>query len=169
VPGLIATGTMTRIIGPEGERLVPLKGFFKGRGKTVLRSREILAEFHVPAPLPRTGGTYMKYSIRGDTDLAIVGIAAKLVLDGKCAVKQAHIVLGAVAPTPFRARNAEKLLIGHLLKDELIEEVALAASEESRPISDQRSTAEYRKEMVRVWMRHAVKKAFRRASGNGCQ
>jgi len=163
VPGLIAVDASVRIVGPNGERILPLENFFEGPGKTILGVGEILAGFSIPASSHLTGGAYKKYSIRGDTDLAIVGVAARLTLDEKHSVKQARIALGAVAPTPIRSRDAEKLLIGQIVDDEIIEEAACAAAKECKPISDQRATAQYRKEMVKVWTHHALQEAFQKA------
>ena len=105
---------------------------------------------------PQTRGVYLKHSIRGSEDLAIVGVAVIATLDsGYC--RNVKIVLGAVAPTPLRARNAEEVLAGKEIDDALIEKAARAASEESRPITDVRASADYRKEMVKVFTRRAIK------------
>ena len=164
VPGLIASEANARIAGPAGERSMPLETFFRGPGITALGRGEILIGFHVPCPPPFTAGAYIKYAIRGDTDLAIVGVAARLTLDEKGTIRGVRIVLGAVAPTPIRARQAEDLLIGRPLGDELLRDAARAAAEDSRPISDQRATAQYRREMVRVWTRYALQGAYQKCT-----
>lgn len=163
VPGLIACESIAQIVGPKGERSLPLEGFFTGPGQTVLSAGEILAGFHVPPSLPGTGGVYKKYSIRENTELAIVGVAARLTLNKDRCVQRCRLVLGAVAPTPLRVQRAEQLLLGCRYKKELIEKVAQVAAEDSRPISDQRSTAQYRREMVRIWVCYAIDEAFQRA------
>jgi carbon-monoxide dehydrogenase medium subunit len=163
VPGLIVSQAQPCILGPKGERRLPLEDFFQSAGKTVLSLGEVLTGFYVPSFPPNTGCFYKKYSIRGDTDLAIVGIAASLTLDKGYRVQKARIALGAVAPTPIRALKAESVLLGRHHDDGLLEEAATAASEESKPISDQRATARYRREMVRVWTKHVLEKAFQRA------
>ncbi len=166
VPGLIATEAVAHIMGPSGERFIPLEDFFKGPGSTALQTGELLIGFPVPSPPPRTGGRYEKYAIRGDVDVAIVGVAARLMLDEDNRVQRARIVLGAVAPTPLRARRAEQLLLGQLPEEKVIEEAARAAADDSKPISDQRATARYRIEMVKVWTRYAILGAYREACGN---
>lgn len=166
VPGLIAAEAVARIVCPGGERLLPLENFFEGPGKTALRVGEILTGFRVPAPRPLTGGSYKKYSIRGDADLAIVGVAARLTVDENGAVQRARIVLGAAGPIPLRARNAEQLLLERRPDEDLFKEAALAAAQESRPITDQRATAQYRKEMIKVWTGYALRDAFRKACFN---
>lgn len=165
VPGLIAMEAVAHIMGPSGERLIPLEDFFDGPGSTVLQTAELLIGFHVPSPPPLTGGEYKKYAIRGNVDLAIVGVAARLTLDEDNRAQQVRVILGAVAPTPLRARRAEELLLGQLPEEKVVEEAARAAAEDSKPISDQRASAQYRKEMVRVWTRYAIQGAF----GIACQ
>jgi carbon-monoxide dehydrogenase medium subunit len=164
VPGLIACDARVRLLSKPGERTLPLEDFFVGPSISALLPGEVLLSFLVPAALPNTGGSYQKYAIRGDTDIAIVGIAARLALGDKREVREARIVMGAVAPVPLRARQAEKLLLGQAITDKLIEEAAIAAADESRPITDQRATAAYRKEMIRVWTRYALKEALHRVS-----
>lgn len=166
VPGLIVAEASARIVGPEGERMLPLEEFFHGPGKTVLGIGEILAGFRLPLPPQHTGGSYKKYSIRGDTDLAIVGTGARLTLDESGRMQTVRIALAAVAPTPMRALNAEKVLIGNHPDKDLLEQAAVLAAQESKPISDQRATAQYRREMVRVWTLHALSEALQRASNS---
>jgi carbon-monoxide dehydrogenase medium subunit len=151
-------------MGKEGKRILPLEQFFLGPGQTALRKDEILTGFRVPAPPPTSGSCYRKFAIRGEVDLAIVGVAASLVLGGDDHyIREARIVLGAVGPTPLRSRKAEEVLSGQYAEKELLIEAARIAAEESQSISDQRASASYRKEMVRVWTRYALEEAFQKA------
>ncbi len=158
-PALIALGARVKIVGPAGERTCALEDFFTGPGQTVLQSGEILAEILVPAMPPRTKSVYLKHAVRGAADLAIVGVAVIATLEDE-RLRSVKIVLGAVAPRPIRARMAEKLLEGKELDESLIEDAAQAASDESRPITDVRASVDYRKEMVKVFTRWALEKAF---------
>ena len=100
----------------------------------------------------------MKNSPRGSIDLAIVSVATVGTFaqeDGAC--KEIRVVLGAVAATPIRAENAEKILRGKVFDDSLIASAAQAAADEARPITDVRASAEYRKEMVRVFTQRALR------------
>jgi carbon-monoxide dehydrogenase medium subunit len=155
-PSLMGLGASVKIAGPAGERTIALEDFFSGPGQTDLRRGEMLVEIQVPPMPPQTRGVYLKHSIRGSEDLAIVGVAVIATLDSGCC-RNVKIVLGAVAPTPLRARNAEEVLAGKEIDDALIEKTARAASEESRPITDVRASADYRKEMVKVFTRRAIK------------
>jgi carbon-monoxide dehydrogenase medium subunit len=157
-PSLIALGARVKIAGPAGERTVTLEDFFTGPGQTVLQRGEIVLEICVPSMSPHTRGVYLKHSIRGTEDLAIVGVAAVATVDGK-RCRNVKIVLGAVAATPMRARNAEKVLEGKEMDDALMESAAQAASNESQPITDVRASADYRKEIVKVFTRRAVNEA----------
>ncbi len=166
VPGLIAAGAQALIMGKEGERMLPLEEFFLGPGQTALRGDEILTGFRMSARPPHSGSSYKKFAIRGEVDLAIVGVAASLVLGSDDRyIKEARVVLGAVGPTPLRSRKAEKMLSGQHAKKDLFIEAARIAAEESKSISDQRASAQYRKEMVRVWTRYALEEAFRKCTG----
>ena len=162
-PALIALGAKLKLVSPRGERTIPLEGFFTGPGETVLGEGELVVEVQVPNMPPHSGGVYLKHMIRRAMDLALVGVATVITLeDGAC--KDAKIVLGAVAPTPIRASKAEKVLKGKVLGDGLIAQAAKEAAGEARPISDIRSSLEYRREMVEVLTRRAVKQAWDRAA-----
>lgn len=163
IQGLIAMGAKAVIAGSEGTREVELEDFFTGPGATVLKEGEFLLKFKIPAPKAGTGAAYKKFAIRGDTDISIVGAGCRLILQKDGTVEDARISLAAVAPKPIRVPEAEKLLIGKKLTAELIEQAADAAAKSCTPITDQRATAEYRKQMVRVWTRHAVEEAAERA------
>jgi carbon-monoxide dehydrogenase medium subunit len=92
--------------GPAGKRTVALEDFFTGPGKTVLGTGELVTEIAVPPPPPRTGKHYIKHGRRKAMELATVGVGVTLTLDGG-ACREIRIALGAVAPTPIRARQAE--------------------------------------------------------------
>lgn len=163
LPPLIADGAAVRIYGERGERTVTLEDFFTGPGKTVLAPDELLTEILVPAPPAHTGKCYIKHGRRKAMELATVGVAVCLTLDGaSCA--DVRISLGAVAPTPIRAREAETILRGRKLNAPLIESAAASAMRESRPISNVRGSADYRREMVRVLTRRTIEEASRRAA-----
>ena len=158
LPPLIADGAIAKIYGPGGERSVLLEEFFEGPGKTSLKADELVTEIVVPPPPPHTGKVYIKHGRRKAMELATVGVAVSLTLDS-----DVRIVLGAVAPTPIRAGRAEALLRGKTLNDELIQKAAQAAEDESRPISNVRASAGYRRDMVGVLTRRAIEQALRAA------
>ncbi len=156
-PALLALGAKAKIAGPAGERTVALEDFFAAPGRTVLAHDEMLIAIEVPAMPPQTKAVYLKHAIRGAADLAIVGVAIMGSLDDGCC-RNVRIALGAVAPIPMRARRAESLLEGKTPDDALIEIAARVAAEECRPITDVRASADYRREMVTVLTRWAIKR-----------
>lgn len=156
---LVALSAQVRIIGPGGERTLPLEGFFTGVGETLLKPNELLLEILVPKVAPHTSGMYIKHSARGAIDLAIVNIAVVMTMESdKKVCKDARIVLGAVAPTPLRARQAEDMLRGKKIDEALIDRAAQVASDEARPrVGSIRGSFEYKKEMVRVLTGRAIR------------
>lgn len=161
VPALIGLSANAKIVGPGRERIVPLENLFTGPGTTLLKKGEILVEIQVPIPSPDTKGIYLKHAIRGSIDLAIVGVAVITTLESKNkACKDIKIVLGAVAPTPMRARSAEGIIEGKRIDEGLIEKSSEAASAEARPVSDVRASADYRSEMVKVFTRRALRQVM---------
>ena len=156
-PSLIALNATAKIVGANSDRTVPLEEFFRGPGQTVMTSDEILTELSIPKTGPRLVGEYIKFSPREMMDLAYVGVAVAYNLgdsDKKC--DGVRIVLGAVAPTPIRAKRAEAALEGQVLTDALAEKVGQIAAEEAKPISDVRSSADYRRAMVGAMTKRAL-------------
>lgn len=150
-PALLVLDAQVRLSRPAGERRLDLESFFRGPGQTVLESGEILTEIIVPPTDRRLVGEYIKFSPRDMMDLAYIGVAVTLTLSEpghKC--DAVRIALGAVSPTPMRARSAEDVLVGQALTEESAKRAGEAAAAECRPISDVRASAEYRREMVRV-------------------
>ncbi len=154
-PALLALEAKARVAGRSGERVTELEQFFRGPGETVMDSGEILLEILIPPIQAGLVGEYIKFSPREMMDLATIGVAVTLVLNGK-RCDQVRIALGAVSPTPMRARKAEAVLSGQILTEELADKAGHEASTECKPISDVRSSADYRKEMVRVNTKRAL-------------
>lgn len=162
-PPLVALDAEAVIAGPNGRRRVPLADFFVGVRKTVLAPDELLVEFQVPALPPGSGGCYLRHTPRRELDIAVVGVASELTLEGGVC-RKARIALAAVAPTPVRATAAEGALVGQRVTPELIERAAALAVEAARPISDQRGSAEFRRHLVRVLTRRTLHTALARAA-----
>ena len=161
-PPLLALEAEAVIAGPKGRRRVPIASFFTGVHRTVLGPDELLVELIVPAPGPRSGGSYIRHTPRRELDIAVVGVASQITLsDGVCA--KARIALAAVAPTPVRATAAEQSLEGQPLTAARIEQAAELALSAAQPISDQRGSAEFRRHLVRVLTRRTLTRALERA------
>jgi carbon-monoxide dehydrogenase medium subunit len=144
------------VAGSGGERALPIARFFRGFYESALEPGEIVTAVRVP-PAPegaRTG--YVKFTPRSAEDRPLVGVAALLVLDeaGRC--REARIGLGGVAPTPIRAGRAEAALRGEALSDATVRAAAETAAQEADPLSDLMGSADYRREMIRVWVRRLL-------------
>ena len=161
-PTLMALGAEMILAGLQGERRVPLDQFFKGPGQTVLRPGEILTAIQVPPMPPHSGASYQHVSARGRVDISAVCVGAAAVFAGETC-QEVRIVLGAVGPTPLRALQTESLVRGKPFTAELIGQAGEKAAEESRPITDVRASADYRKQMVGVLTRRALLEAQKRA------
>ena len=129
--------------------------------ETALEPSELLTEITVPAPPPHTGTAYKKFNII-ESDMATVGVAATVTLDGDTC-KDIRIALGAAAPTPIRAKQAEAVLKGQKITDNRLAEAGQAAAAEAEPLSDIAASDEYRRELVRVMVGRMVKEAAARA------
>ena len=157
-PGLIVLGGKLKITNIKGERIIPVEDFFKGPSMSVLSHDELVVEVQVPNPPASSGMVYIKHTLREAMELAIVGVAVLITLkDAVC--NEIKIALGAVAPTPMRAKKAESILKRKPFSSDLVREAAKMASEEARPISDIRASAEYRKEMIRILTERALTRA----------
>jgi carbon-monoxide dehydrogenase medium subunit len=158
-PALLTLEARLKLISQQGERVVNIEEFFTGPNETLVTDEEILQEIQVPNLPLQSRGRYLKLTPRRAMDLAIVGVAVVAIPeDGVC--RDIRIALGAVSPTPVRVREAEAIIKGQKLNDEVIERAAQIAAEGCCPISDHRASAEYRTEMVKVLTRRAINQAI---------
>jgi carbon-monoxide dehydrogenase medium subunit len=167
IPALIAHEAVCFIAGPNGPRTVPVEQFCTAPGRTVLQRGEFLTCLRIPAPKTRFGASYLRFIPRNEMDIAVVGAGVALTLDeSKSRCLQARIALAAVAPTPVLATDAGAALANGPLNDALIDKAAALAQSVARPISDMRGDAEYRKHLVGVLVKRAVRAAVARAREN---
>ncbi|MBI3973128.1 MAG: FAD binding domain-containing protein [Chloroflexi bacterium] len=159
-PILWALDAQVTIAGPNGSRRIPVQQFVTGVRRTALEPEELLVDIRVPPPGERAGSHYIKLKERQKMDIAFVGVAAAVELEpGDGVIREAKIALGAVAPTPIRVPKAEATLRGQRLTDERLEEAGREAADAAKPITDVRASAEYRKEMVHVLTKRAIRQA----------
>ena len=159
---LIVLGAKAIITGADGERIVSIENFLVGPGLTILKPGEILIGIQVENPPPRSGGVYLKHTLRKSLDLAIVGVAVMVSMDGEVC-RDIKIALGAVSPTPIRAGKAEEVIRSQKIEDDILEKVGQVAADESSPIDDCRSSASYRRRMVDVLVKRGIRQAVERA------
>ena len=156
-PALYVLGAKVKIAGVNYEKVIPIENFFVAVGTTILESNEIVTDILLPSLSPGARGVFMKLAKTAE-DIAKVNTAVMVTItDNICT--EAKIALGSVAPTPIRVTGAEELLTGQILDGAHIARAAEAAAEAVKPITDIRSTADYRKEMVSVLVKDALLKA----------
>ena len=165
-PVLVALGAKVKLVGPTGPRVIPVEALYHNDGMDYLKKRpsEILSEIYLPPPLPRVRQTYKKLRRRGAFDFPILSVAVALRIApsgrgyGTCT--EANIVLGAVASAPLRAYEAEAILIGEKINDEVIEEAAKHAFKVAKPLDNTDMSISYRKQMVRVYVARALRESL---------
>lgn len=157
---LLAMKAQVKIVGPEGERTVGMDDFWTGFKKIApdKLKGELVTEIFIPELKSGEGSAYFKHSVRKAMDLAIVGVAAWVRLEGKT-VADCRIAVAGGDVTIVRAKAAEQMIIGRELTDELVEAVAVQAADEMHPRSSLRASSEYRHDMIRVYTKRAINKA----------
>ena len=154
-------GATVRLVGPAGERVIPAAALYRDDGIQYLAKQpnEILTELMLP-PADGHRSAYLKLRRRGSFDFPVLGVAVSVRLDGST-VREAHIVLGAVASQPREATKASAWLAGQSLTPEIIDAAAEMAAGPSRPLDNTDFTHPYRKKMTRIF----VARALRRIAG----
>lgn len=153
----LAMDSQIKIVSIDNEKVVGLDKFFTGPNSTILNRGEVLTEIIVPREVEQFKGLYMKFGPRKAMDIGMVNVAILLHTDSEGRLcEKIRIALGAVAPTPIRAKQAEDLLNGQALDFDLINQAAEVASGETNPISDFRASADYRRELVRTLVARGI-------------
>lgn len=168
VPALVALGAGAIIAGPGGKRPMPVSEVVIGPGATSLDRDEFVTEFRLPAPARRSSDAYERFIPRTEMDIAVVGAAARIRLDGQGRCQEATVVLGAVAPTVVEVSAAAEILQGRKIPPtphgtDLWKELGDAAEGCCNPIDDKRGTIEFRRRVARVLACRTVATAARRA------
>jgi len=162
-PVLIALKAKLKLASSAGERIIEVEEFSKDYLEVDLQTGEMLTEIQVPIPPARTGTAYEKLMVMKG-DMGIVGAAVSITLRaGDSVCENVRIALGSAASVPLRAKKAEKRLIGKKVTDALLAEAGELASTEASPPSDVHGSAEYRREMVKVFLKRVAQIALERA------
>lgn len=162
---LLVLEAKAKVAFSEGDKTESFKSLFLGPGRTTLGAKGLLTDIEVPYPPEQSRGVYLKHAVRGAMDIAMVGVAVQMTPGASGTVQDVRIGLGAVAPTPVRASKAESMLRDQPLTAALVQEAAQMAAVESTPISDQRSSAEYRKWIVEALTRRGLEQSWKAATG----
>ena len=159
-PALIALDASFKLVSITGERIVKVEEFFRSPFKSVIKETELLAEIRIPNLPVHSGGSYLWLPKITAVDETLVGVGVLITVDDliykNCTM--ARIGLGSVAPTPIRAKMTEEFLKGKRVEDVIFRQAAEVAANEALP----RSRAEYRREMVKVFVKRALDKALKK-------
>lgn len=164
VPGLIAAGAVVTITSATGSRDVAVEDIPTAPGRNALKPGEVISAITLPPRGKNGGDAYLRFIPRTEMDIAVVGAAVNLTLDGD-KIATARVALGAVAPKVLLVDAAAKAIIGTTLDEKAIEALVAAARAAATPITDKRGTVEFRKEVVGVLARRAALIAYARAKG----
>jgi carbon-monoxide dehydrogenase medium subunit len=157
-PVLIALGARITVVGPKGERTVPLEGLHKGYLETTLARNELIGEIIVPKQGARRAA-YLKCTTRSADDWPALGVAAVLEMDGG-KVRDARLVVSAATDTPTRLAKAEAVLHGAKPDEATLARAGEAAAAEAAVIGDAHGSAAYKRELLRVYVARAVRAAL---------
>jgi aerobic carbon-monoxide dehydrogenase medium subunit len=154
-PALLVLEASAVVQSAKNTRTIPLHEFFKGPGESCLSAQEIVVELLIDIPGSKTKALSMKKG-RVQMDLALASVAVLLEIENKNFCKKARIAAGSVAPVPLRLREVEKILENSEITEEKIKEAQKIAMESVSPISDVRTTADYRRQLVGVYVKKAI-------------
>lgn len=166
VPAMIAASAVAIVVGPNGQRAVPVEQIVTGPGKTSLTKGEFILEFHLPKPALRSSGAYLRFTPRTEMDIAVVGAAVNVTLDAAGVIIAARVSLGAVAPTQLLVLDGATAIIGSKLDQAALDRLDAAARAVCNPIADKRGTIDFRIKVAGVLARRAAAIAVARAGAS---
>jgi len=160
-PVLIALDSRVRVLGPNGERIFPLKRLYTRNGEKPLslKSGEILKEIFVPSPSGKT--LYLKWRLRDSLEFPVVSIALHIEKDGNEKIRKARIILSGVEPGPVETLESEKMLRGAALEERIIEQVAHQAVKEISPMRTSIHSPAYKRKMAGILLRQTLEEIIK--------
>ena len=161
---LLCFGAVVTLQGPSGMRVVELADLWTGAGQTSAAPAEMATALTLPRLQPHTGSAYVRLQYRRQMEIAVVGAAAVITVDGGT-VTDARIAIASLSPVITRVPAAEQALVGSSADNDTTAQAADAAAAAATPISDVRASAEYRRAMAAVIARRAIDVAIARATG----
>jgi carbon-monoxide dehydrogenase medium subunit len=159
---LIALDAILKLASASGERTVPIAEFYVDYFESVMQHNELITEIEIPPVPEHTGVAYSKFNVI-DSDMATVSAAVSVTLSSSGTCQDIRIALGAAAPTPIRAKQAEAILRGKKLTEALFKEAGEVASGEANPVADINASAEFRRELVKAMVKKVGMEAYARA------
>jgi carbon-monoxide dehydrogenase medium subunit len=160
---MLAYGAQIVARGAKGTRTIAIDDFFVGLFENSLAPGEILTEIRIPRPAAGSGGAYLKIE-RKVGDYAVAAVAVQLTMAGRV-LQSVRVGLTNVSPVPMRAKAAEAALLGKEATPDVLEAAGRAAAAECDPSADLRGQVDYKRDMVRVLTKRAVRRAVERAQG----
>lgn len=155
---LLVMEARVRLQTAQGKREILLDEFFKGPGKSCLTSNEIMTDILLDTPPKKTKAVFMKKG-RVKMDLAVASVAVRLEMEGNKCLK-ARVAAGSVAPVPLRLSKVEAILEGATLTQKHVAEAQRLTEDSVLPITDIRSTEEYRRQITGVFVKRAIERAL---------
>jgi carbon-monoxide dehydrogenase medium subunit len=162
-PPLLVHNAKVVALSTRGKRVIPLEEFFRGPGVTALEPDEMVVE--VFAEKATRGSSAFEKVSRVAVDLAIASAAVYAEISADGVIEKARVAVGSVAPTPLRARLLEERIRGLRVGSEELKEALYDIHKEISPITDVRSTAEYRRHVVKVLVWNAIERVYKRIRG----
>lgn len=155
-PMLLALDAAVVLVGPDGERTVPLDGFFVDYYETAIAEDEVLVAVRLPPLPPGALVRYVKFLPRSRSDYATTAVAVCLDLNADETCRDIRIGIGAAASTPVRARRVEDALRGEVLTTQVVRDAMALVEGEIDPLDDARGSADYKRSMTREWVARTV-------------
>src|SRR3989440_2836067 len=170
VPVMVAIGAKFRLVSTLGERMIDAAGFFNDDGIDYLKKRpdELLVDIHLP-PTNGWRASYQKLRRRGAFDFPVLGVAAFIQMESAGTVRDARLVLGAIAPSPVQVKEAEAALIGQTFDEEHIQAAAEACYNKARPLDNTDFVMNWRKQMARPYVLRALAELKEQKAESGGQ
>ncbi|MBA4390735.1 MAG: carbon monoxide dehydrogenase [Syntrophus sp. (in: bacteria)] len=162
-PVLMTLGAKVKLASAKGERIIPLDEFYTDLFESAMEHDEMIIEIQVPPPAAKMGAAYQKFNLL-QNDMGVVGVAAMMTADANGTCKDARIVLGNAGVTPIRAKNAEQVLIGKKISDQLFVEAGEAAAGDADPVGDIHASEDFRRHLIKVLTKRMAKQAWEQAS-----
>jgi CO/xanthine dehydrogenase FAD-binding subunit len=158
-PALIAYKAQVKLVDSAGEKTVKLKDLYTGDGKTPnhIKPGEVLYDVTIPPPAEKQGSTYLKYRVRGAIDFPLAGVAVRVNFAEGGICKDCRLVLNAVSFGPVLVPDAEDVLKGKVLKQDLVDQAAEQATKAAHPVANALgATPSYRRKMIGILTRRAL-------------
>jgi aerobic carbon-monoxide dehydrogenase medium subunit len=157
-PVLMALDAGIVVVGRGGERVLAVENLFAGYYETVLKPGELITELRIPAQ-GRRRAAYLKVTTGAADDWPALGVAVSLEAHGK-AVHAVRVVVSAATEKAIRLTGAEQVLSGATIDDAVLARAGDAAADEAETVADVRGSAAYKRELLRVYVRRAVRQAL---------